>query len=139
MPPHRPIDEKMIAAFWRGVAHARVTGAAIAAHVDLDASAISRMRTQQSPTPIDVALHILELTGPRPVIPVLAEVGLEVIQHRPLPVPDLTDSSIELVAISAELARAAHDASPRRLLEHIDTAAALLRQMRVAALLRRAS
>lgn len=139
MPPHRPIDPSMVATFWQSVSRVGVTGREVAAHTGLDESAISRMRTQQSPTPLDVALHTLDLTGPRPMVSALAQVGLDVSRQTIRSTSSLSDSSIELVSLSTALLRAVHDQERDLLLEHIEAAADVLSQMRAAAMQRKAS
>ena len=135
MPPHRPIDPRMVGTFWRGVERAGVTGREVAAHTGLDESAISRMRSLSSPTPLDLAVHTLDLTGPRPMVAPLAKIGLRITELTTAPTANLTDSCMALVERSAALARSI-TGSEEGLLEHIDALTEHLSQIRAAVLLK---
>ena len=142
MARHRPVDARMIETFWRGVERAGVTGRELAAHTGLDESAISRMRSIQTPTPLDVALHSVDLTGARPLIAPLAKVGLKVTETCAPPSLGLMDSSLGLVESGAALVRSVRVVESvgcrgeqrRRVLEYLDEMSMLIEQARAAIL-----
>lgn len=139
MARHRPVDPRMVETFWRGVGCEGVTGRELANHTGLDESAISRMRSLRIPTPLDVALHAVGLTGPRPLIAPLAKVGLGITKIGALPGQGFIESSLGIVERSAVLVRAAccaegvdKEVHQLQALECLDELALLVEQARAA-------
>lgn len=97
MPRHIPIDARLIDLFWKGVERAGVSGREVAAHAGIDGAAVSRMRSRRTATPLDVALHTLDLTGPQPLAAALARAGFKLVPIDAEPAEDPVDTTMRLV------------------------------------------